>query len=403
MKNGIRVGMFGEFNIEAGSVHLNEKDIRSSQMIKLLAFLLIERKRTVSVPELCDVLWGDEEIENPTGALKNLVYRLRKLLSEFGEDIYIINRKGIYCWNPDVEVELDFEIFETKCTEAANEMLSVPERITCYEEAIALYKGMLLPKYSSEFWVIPLSAWYHTCYLTAVKELEVLYEQEKQFEKMELVAKQALQYDSLDEILHCWVIKSLIGQGKNALAMSCYQDIKKLLYDNLGLRHSEHLDEIYHKINELQGMKISTMEDICEDIIEKKEKKGVFICDYHVFKEIYRLEARRIARMGTAEYILLLTLRIKERRNGRKRKKEDLIEINLENLKEILQESLRIGDVVTQCSDCQYIILLQACSFEAGKMVAKRIVDRFEERYSKKNVIIEYDLKELAPNENFSV
>ena len=149
MKNGIRVGMFGEFNIEAGSVHLNEKDIRSSQMIKLLAFLLIERKRTVSVPELCDVLWGDEEIENPTGALKNLVYRLRKLLSEFGEDIYIINRKGIYCWNPDVEVELDFEIFETKCTEAANEMLSVPERITCYEEAIALYKGMLLPKYSS--------------------------------------------------------------------------------------------------------------------------------------------------------------------------------------------------------------------------------------------------------------
>ena len=122
-----------------------------------------------------------------------------------------------------------------------------------------------------------------------------------------------------------------------------------------------------------------------------------------MFKEIYRLEARRIARMGTAEYILLLTLRIKERRNGRKRKKEDLIEINLENLKEILQESLRIGDVVTQCSDCQYIILLQACSFEAGKMVAKRIVDRFEERYSKKNVIIEYDLKELAPNENFSV
>lgn len=42
---------------------------------------------------------------------------------------------------------------------------------------------------------------------------------------------------------------------------------------------------------------------------EKEEPREVFVCEYPVFREIYRVEARRIRRTGIAEYMLLITMK----------------------------------------------------------------------------------------------
>ena len=73
---------------------------------------------------------------------------------------------------------------------------------------------MYLPKISSEHWVISLSAYYHSMFLSAVKSLAELYEEAGNFEEMENVCSKAISMDSLDEYLYYLLIKSLIGQHK---------------------------------------------------------------------------------------------------------------------------------------------------------------------------------------------
>lgn len=398
-ENSIYIGMFGEFNIESHGKRLNENDIRSNQMIKLLAYLLISRKRTVSVYELCDVLWNETEIDNPAGALKNLVYRLRNLLKRIGDKKFILNVKGIYSWNSEIPVVLDFELFEEKYQTAKKEGLSLEEKIRCYEEAVSLYKGSFLSKYDSELWVIPLSTYYHSCYLSAVKNLAALYETKQDYQKMETLTKRALQDDTLDEELHYWVIKGLLGQNKYSLALTYYDEAKKMLYTNLGIRDSVYLNEVYEQLNTAQNIRMSTMDDICKDIAERAKPSGVFICEYNVFKEIYRLEARRIARLGSAEYIMLLTLNVIDLKQHDSKKVLSVLNENLERLQNVLMHCLRIGDVVTRCNDSQFIVLLQTCTFETGTMVAERILNCFVKEYGKKDIRIDYDLKEVSLND----
>ena len=92
----IKAFLFGNLQINYGDIHLDETDMRSSQLVTLLSYFLIYNDRKISSSELNDMLWeDDEEISNPQSALKNLMYRLRTLLKKvFGKTDMIITGKG---------------------------------------------------------------------------------------------------------------------------------------------------------------------------------------------------------------------------------------------------------------------------------------------------------------------
>ena len=56
--------------------------MKSEKLVKLLTYLLMNHQRSLPSSELADMLWYFEDIDNPIGALKNLVYRLRALLQK---------------------------------------------------------------------------------------------------------------------------------------------------------------------------------------------------------------------------------------------------------------------------------------------------------------------------------
>lgn len=398
-ENEISVKMLGEFMIEYKGKCLTETEIRSNQIIKLLAFLLLNREKMLPLQDIFNAMWGEEEIDNPVGALKNLVYRLRNVLKKLGDQKYILNIKGTYCWNPEIEVNLDCEAFERKCDKARYEAGSRDVQILTYEEAMDLYQGVLLPKFDVEFWVVPLATYYYSHYLTASKELAALYYDNGQYPEMEALMKKTLQYDNMDEELHYWMIKSFLGQNKVNLALSYYRDAKKLLYKGLGIRNSEKLEEVYEEIISVENIEVSNMDEIYDDISEKGTS-GVFICEYTIFREIFRLEVRRVRRMGVAEYVLLFSVNVVDGEKYDKRQMIMLLKKNMSRLEEILIHFLREGDVVSKCSDTQYIILLPTCNFENGTMVAERILREFQKKYGSRNIQIGYELKEIFSQED---
>lgn len=213
MQGKIYIQMFEHLKVEGLGGALDENSIRSDMLNKLLAYLLCHPKE-ISAQELIDVLWYDEESDNPAGALKNLVYRLRTMLKKEWPDVeFIITGRGSYKWNTNIPFVTDVGMFEKYCEQASKEN-DREKKIDSYMQAIVVYKGMFLTKLMSEHWVASLSTYYHSLYLTAVKALVRLLEETERYEEMEHVCKNALCLDNLDEDLHCCFIRSLLQQKK---------------------------------------------------------------------------------------------------------------------------------------------------------------------------------------------
>lgn len=115
----IYVQLFEKFQMSDQKHILDEKTMHSDMLIKLLAYLMIHRRNASTIQELIDIFWGDERSENPAGALKNLMYRLRTILKKtWGDKEFILTGRGSYQWNPHIPLELDTELFEEYCRDA---------------------------------------------------------------------------------------------------------------------------------------------------------------------------------------------------------------------------------------------------------------------------------------------
>ena len=121
------------------------------------------------------------------------------------------------------------------------------------------------------------------------------------------------------------------------------------------------------------------------------------MCGYPVFREIYRLEARKITRLGVAEYIILLTVTVKDaEKSGINEQTQDfLVSQAMNQLENVLVESLRIGDVASRYSDSQFVVLLPACTYECGLLVINRLLDKFQAVCSKR-IKVQADLQEVT-------
>ena len=107
------VNTLGKFRISDGNEFLDERKLHSPMLIKLFLYMMVHREKAVSTEEIINAIWMEEEVDNPIGALKNLMYRLRKVLNDtFGQNDYILTNRGSYTWNPEVELLIDTEEFE---------------------------------------------------------------------------------------------------------------------------------------------------------------------------------------------------------------------------------------------------------------------------------------------------
>ena len=155
----LKINTFGELSISDGQTELTDVKLNSVMLGRLLVYMVINRDKILSTDEISSALWQKDETDNPTGALKNLMYRLRKVLKKtFGDADYIISHTGTYCWNNEIETVVDVDLFNKYIEEADCIGNADPdEAITKYESAIELYVGDFMPKYADIHWIISLN------------------------------------------------------------------------------------------------------------------------------------------------------------------------------------------------------------------------------------------------------
>lgn len=393
-KNIIQVTTFGKFELKIEDKRVSAEEIHSDQITKLLAYILINYKKNITIQELSDILWNEEDNSNRSGALKNLMYRLRNTLKKYlGDENYVLTGRGTYCWNGEIKIQLDCELFD-KCCDEGNR-LSGEEQLRQFEKAQKLYNGSLLPALASEHWVIPLATYYHSAYLTLTKKMAHLYAQYGEAQEMENICRKAVNIESLDEELHYLLIVAMMKQGKNKMGIQQYTKAVDILYENLGVRPSKKLQEVYEELLKETNEQEMDLGAIQQDLLEATKPEGIFICEYGIFRKIYRLQARQAQRLGMSVYVSLLTLEPPAHMEKGSEEYLAALKMGMSHIEQSLK-CLRAGDVASKYSGAQYVILLPTCTYETGKMVIERIMNKFFCSKKWRQYSIRYSLDEIG-------
>lgn len=388
--NIMYVKMFGKLELTYLGKSITSDDIRSEMAEVLLTYMLSHHEKEVTTQTICEQLWEDDESDNPMGALKNLMYRLRNTLKKVWDEDFILTGRGSYHWNPNIALSIDCERMDAILSKATD-----TKRNLLLEEVIELYQDVFLPKYRRHHWVIQIGTYYQSRYINIVEKLASYYLFEEEYQKLEALCNQALKFDEFDVSIHYLLLQAYIKQNKKQVAIEYYKALTKLLMDELGITVSDKIKSLYTELLKSENHTEMDLSVIEEDLREFLRPTGAFVCEYGVFKEIYRLQSRQSSRMGMAVYCVLLSADILLDIPSTSEMYKKIMKNSMMKIEELLLSMLRVGDTASRYSVSQYVVLLPTCTYESSIMVMERLKHKFSDWDKQKKINLVYEVREL--------
>jgi len=211
----------------------------------LLAVLLLDRNRVVSVGRLVEDLWGDEPPETATKALQGYVSQLRKAL---GADRLLTKPPGYSLRVEDGELDLDrFEVLAREGREllGSGESKAAAKRLA---EALELWRGTPFAEFESEPFARDAGARLEDARLAALEErieADLALGRHARLipELEELVAREPLR-----ERPRAQLMLALYRSGRQAEALDAFQQGRRVLVEELGIDPSPRLQQLHGAI-----------------------------------------------------------------------------------------------------------------------------------------------------------
>ncbi|WP_444658981.1 BTAD domain-containing putative transcriptional regulator [Caproiciproducens sp. R2] len=383
----IQVKMLGEFSITINGNQLTNLKGRTKRVWMLIQYLIANRHKENSTEKLVEVLWPDNQCNDPLNALKNLVYRARELLKGLsGNDRaeYIQYIHNTYSWNNSYSCLIDTEQLTEFYRLGSDVSKTQDERVRAFQAALQLYCGEFLPKSAYSNWVISAGAYYANLYNRCVLRCCGLLIDLRRFGEVTRICENALIYSPLEESIHKMLLFGYLSTGQRNKALDHYNHVIDLFYKELGVDISESMRALYKQlVNSINNVEMD-LGVIKNDLKEASAVEGAYYCDYDVFKSIYRIQARSVARTGSSVFIVLFTISGLDGELPKPR----VAKLASERLKATIMDSLRKGDTVASYSATQFIVMLPLISYENAEMVVDRILQKFRFRYRRDNVKI---------------
>ncbi len=389
------IHMLGDFTLQAQTEQISDNENRSRNVWLLLAYLIYNRHRVISQNELMDLLWGDSSRgSNPTSALKTTFHRVRSTLDRLWPDAghqMILRRENGYVWNQDISVTLDIDRFDDLCRTTVEDE---EEQLRISMDALNLYRGDFLDRYSSEPWVLPLTTYYHNLYIQVLlNAVPLLLERGRQQEAVDL-CRTASAVEPYHDTIHYYWMRALLDQNDHSGAAAVYKDFSERIFSSFGILPPDELRKLYREAMQNSNELPMSMEAVLEQLREPASATGALMCEFDFFVILCRSVARSMSRTGIATHIALLSV-VGER--GGDVSKRSLPHV-MENLGEQIRISLRKGDAASRCSSSQYVLMLPQANYENSCMICNRIIKAYNRRYPHSPAKLQFTVYPLEPN-----
>lgn len=359
----------GQFDVIKDGRSLVLSSSGSKRIWELYKFMLTYKDKSFTPETLMDQLWIAADYSNPRSTLRRQMYRLRKALrEENSNEKTLLFSNGYYKWNNKIKIQIDVDLFEEYIKEGDTLKNTYPkESLDAYKNALNLYLGDYLPECSEQHWIFSVRYYYKRLYLKAVLNSIDLLKKEEDYNEIFEISRKAIRVDIYEEAFHINLLEALIVKGEYRQAFEHYKHITDFLNQEMGVRPSDELREIYKRLLQSQSTIVSK-ENLHEALELNEVIKNAFYCEPKVFKYIYELEQRRIQR--TKKEFTISVLSAVAQRGATYSQNE----LRMNKFKQFLLKQLRKGDVFTRWNDYQFVILFPGINEELAEKVLKRIL-----------------------------
>ncbi|MEG2544203.1 MAG: BTAD domain-containing putative transcriptional regulator [Longicatena sp.] len=392
-KANLNIRLLGEFMIENEYNKFPKDRKKSTQVIILLAYLIVFRGTMITKNRLIEVLWPNDESDNPEGALRNLIYRARKELACFfpndSKKLCIISKGNAYAWNSELDCNIDID----KLKDISKAI--VEEKDT---EQIYKYTMNLLTNYSDEFlyefcneeWVALEKEKYEKAKYKAISYACQKFINDKRFEDVIETCTCIDFKQYADPIFYEFKLYAYYKLDQVAAGMSYYHQVSDLYYSKLGIQVSEGIQKVYKNILDSSTHKAIDVASLEKNLQENRVDAGTFYCDFDVFKNIYQINVRTARRSTRSKFLVLLTLVDESNTLSEAKMTEES-----EKLRTILYADLRKNDVFSKCNTKQYSLIVATTKVEGCQKAIQRILNKFDAKKKEQSIKIVYDIKNI--------
>lgn len=384
------VRMFGGFTMYYGDEAVILNKAGSSKSVRLLQMLLLSLPGGISKNELIDNLYGWSEkldMANRNKNLNNLIYRLKGQLAACGlpDQSYVEISEGMCCLKSPVPVELDTRQFE-EAVESARQCEEKEEHIRLLIRANEMYRGELLPANLSDTWFFEKSNYLKKLYVGTIRELEDEFRKKKDYKNRMLLYSRAAAIYPFENWQVC-LMQCNLEIYRYEEALDIYNETMELYAREMSSPPTARMQECFEKItlldenhrrdtsdiNSWRNMDkvfLGRKNDIRRAIFGEDHLRGAYYCTYPSFVDYCRMVAR--AKKRNDFHAVLMFLTVSQRDKKEAQKQMDLPR-QMDLLKNVLAESLRVGDAYTRYGNRHFILMLVKTEKEACGSIFQRI------------------------------
>jgi DNA-binding SARP family transcriptional activator len=242
---GVEFGLLGPLVVRDGTRTVT---VSAPQQRVLLAALLLNAGRVVSLDALAEVLWDGESPAGARSALHSAVQRLRATLGPSGADLIETQPPGYLITLEDAELDVRAFGMLASRGHAAAEAGRWTEAANQLRQALGLWRGEPLADVESlllrDREVPPIVDQRLQALATRIDaDLQLGRHGEVVAELRQLAAAHPLQ-----EQFHAQLMLSLYRSGRQADALAAFQDVRRVLADELGIDPGPELSVLHQRI-----------------------------------------------------------------------------------------------------------------------------------------------------------
>ena len=229
----VRICCFGGLRIEIGDRVIYDRKWRGGRTKALLKALIVQGGRKVSMEQLADTLWPDSEGDQAYRNLKVLVWRLRHLgLDKGQEPLPWLQLQHGHLSLVEKYCSVDVFRFETNIRKAVRADRIDWELLKC---SLDRYTGDFLASDVSETWIIEHRERLRRRYLEGVLVLAATAKDLPARQACQAYLQRALDIDPLDERIYEHLMQTYLLLGYPAKALETYHDAQTALERELAI------------------------------------------------------------------------------------------------------------------------------------------------------------------------
>lgn len=252
------LNLLGQFQLTVDNQPLI--GLTSEKIQALIAYLAVEQGRTHTREYLAELLWPDRPEGVARQNLRQSLSRLQRAIPTGDASLLQITRKEIRFLrdsNIQVDVIQFLTLIEATRTHAHDSVADCPDCCHNLALAVALYRGDFLigchlnsPLF--EEWRLLKEEWLRNEMLQALDQLIQHHERCQQWREVYRYGQRSIVIDSLREVTHQQVMRSLAYLGQHNAAIEQYALLVQLLQDEFGVVPSTTTTALYNAIRDQQ-------------------------------------------------------------------------------------------------------------------------------------------------------